>query len=193
MNHKTALIIFVRKPELGKVKTRLAAQVGDEKALEIYKKLLAHTISIAKKSNAEIFIFSTDISDDNWNGFNLEKQIDGNLGEKMSNAFQTLFENKYSEVIIIGSDCPALTEVHINKAAELLDSSDLVIGPAKDGGYYLLGMKNYHPEIFENKNWSTSTILKETIDSAVSLGLKYNLLEELTDVDQKEDLPAEWL
>ncbi|MEO7265173.1 MAG: TIGR04282 family arsenosugar biosynthesis glycosyltransferase [Ferruginibacter sp.] len=190
---KKALIIFIRKPELGKVKTRLAAQVGAESALDIYKRLLDHTRVIASAAACDKYIFVTEpLQITDWKSFMEEIQISGSLGEKMQHAFLLLFKKGYQKMVIIGSDCPHLQTTHIEKAFELLAHNDLVAGPANDGGYYLLGLKKIYPALFENKPWSTGLVMEETIATAMKLGLSYKLLETLTDVDEEKDLPLSW-
>lgn len=188
-----ALIVFVRNPESGKVKTRLAAQIGNEKALAIYIKLLHHTRDVAEKASGDHYVFATGpLMDDTWKDFTVAQQSEGDLGRKMKQAFDYLFNKGYKNVVIIGSDCPALTTDHINNAFATLKTHDVVIGPANDGGYYLLGMKKLHMPVFEKKQWSTASVLTETIASLNHSTLTYKLLETLTDVDEKNDLPDQW-
>ena len=190
---KNALIIFVRNPELGKVKTRLAAQVGNQKALEVYLKLLQHTKEVALHADCDKFIFATEpLKDETWKDFITAYQVEGDLGKKMCNAFDLLFKKGFERVVIIGSDCPGLSSKHINNAFAELNNVDVVIGPAKDGGYYLLGMKKLHSAIFNGKNWSTNSVYKETIKSFGELQLTFSQLEMLTDVDEVQDLPEYW-
>ena len=190
---KNALIIFVRNPELGKVKTRLAAQIGNEKALDIYMKLLQHTRQVAFKADCDKYVFATEpLQDDTWKDFNVEQQADGDLGEKMSHAFKTIYEKGYEKVSIIGSDCPDLSSKIIKEAFEKLDEKDIVIGPAKDGGYYLLGLKKLYPEIFREKNWSTGSVFNETVESLNHLKLSFHQLVTLTDLDEEKDIPLTW-
>jgi rSAM/selenodomain-associated transferase 1 len=188
---KTALIIFVRKPELGKVKTRLAATLGDDKALEIYKELLQHTSDIALKTSADkfVFYFNKIEKEDIWdeNNFIKKLQSDADLGIKMQDAFSQIFEQGYEKVVIIGSDCFELTNEIISNAFEQLDTNDVVIGPANDGGYYLLGMKKLYPQLFENKQWSTAAVYQQTIADFEKAHIKYHALVTLTDVDTEED------
>lgn len=193
---KALLIIFYRNPKIGKVKTRLAATVGNQKALEIYMKLSLHTKTITEYLNLEKIVFYTDVIDlmDIWpNATFLKALQDGKeLGEKMKNAFVAGFETGYTSICIIGTDCYELTAEIITQAFDALKSADAVIGPSKDGGYYLLGMTNPHTGVFNNKNWSTETVLQETIQNFESLNLNYIKLQELTDVDTAEDLPDEF-
>lgn len=193
---KKALIIFVRKPEKGKVKTRLAATVGEDAALYIYQKLLKHTAAVAKSTGIDTFVFyAGEIEEDDlWNEISSfkRKQKETDLGGRMKAAFAEVFENGYSHVVIIGSDCPHLSVQHIQEAFHALQNNDVVIGPASDGGYYLLGMKNVHASLFENIAWSTNTVYQRTIHILEGNSLSFFPLPVLTDVDEANDLPEEW-
>ena len=194
--HQNALIIFARKPALGKVKTRLAAQLGDEVALRIYIRLLEHTRAVAKGCDCDTHIFLTeqDGKDPFWQGFAQHVQATGDLGEKMRAAFAELFEKGYERVVIIGSDCPGLQAAHVASALDALTKHDVVLGPAADGGYYLLGMNRLHEPLFENKAWSTDAVCSQTIADLEAAGLTYAALPVLHDVDTAEDLKtAGWL
>ena len=187
---KKALIIFTRNPELGKVKTRLAKSVGDEIALEIYKFLLKHTVAITKNLNVDKYVFYSENihREDIWDPeiFRKKLQTGTDLGEKMQNAFSELFDMGYEKVIIVGSDIFELGQSDIENAFEVLQTTETVIGPATDGGYYLLGMKERNAALFQNKNWGTATVLEETL---ADLGQKkYVLLEERNDVDYYQDI-----
>lgn len=187
---KKALIIFTRNPELGKCKTRLAKTIGDENALEVYKLLLQHTASISKNIKADRFVFYSehikreDLWDTDFFKKKLQKGID--LGERMQNAFTELLEMGYEKVTIIGSDLLDLDAELVNNAFDQLEFNDLVIGPAMDGGYYLLGMKNLYYKLFQNKDWGTSSVLKATLDELTNS--KVLLLKELNDIDTFEDI-----
>ncbi len=189
---KSALIIFVRNPVLGKVKSRLAATLGNEKALAIYKALLAHTRNISLDLPVDKFIFYEDFvnQDDLWqnNIYNKFLQEGDDLGCRMKNAFQSLFEKKYEKIIIIGSDCYELSTGIIIEAYNLLSENDVVAGPASDGGYYLLGMKNFIPSLFDNKNWSSDTVYFDTINQIKALQYKFSSLDLLNDVDVESDI-----
>lgn len=185
-----ALIIFTRNPELGKCKTRLAKSVGDEEALNIYKHLLKHTANVAKTINADRYVFySEDIQqNDLWdnNFFNKALQHGNDLGERMEHAFKMLFEKNYKKVIIVGSDLLDLNTKLIENAFNSLEENHAVIGPAKDGGYYLLGMKTLNPGVFKNKDWGTETVLEHTKKDFSNKTLY--VLETLNDIDYIEDL-----
>lgn len=185
------VIVFVKNPQLGKVKTRLAATLGDEKALEIYNKLVDYTRTVLLGiEGVKKYVYYSDFidSEDEWSNGIFEKklQVHGGLGSKITYALKNTF-NTCDQVIIIGSDCPQLTSDHIKEAFEQLDAVDLVIGPSHDGGYYLLGINKLHPELFEGINWSTEHVFNETIKKAQSLNLSTSTLETLSDVDFEED------
>jgi rSAM/selenodomain-associated transferase 1 len=186
-----ALIIFTKNLIYGNVKTRLAAVVGNKKAFNVYKKLIKHTHEITKQFACDIIVFYSDEikADDIWQNAN-EKQLQkGNdLGEKMMNAFNTVFEKGYANIVIIGTDCPELNEEIINTAFVNLHKYAVVIGAAADGGYYLLGMKKMHRELFTNIEWSTNNVLQTTIKRCRQNHLLYFLLKELHDVDEEKDL-----
>ncbi|BAO55285.1 TIGR04282 family arsenosugar biosynthesis glycosyltransferase [Nonlabens marinus] len=184
------LIIFTRNPELGKGKRRLAATLGDEKALEIYKFLLEHTRSITKYIYGikQVWYSEQVHEDDAWDNLTYEKyqQKGDDLGERMKYAFEQALE-KHESVIIIGSDMYDLSALEIDEAFKQLNDHEAVIGPATDGGYYLLGFKNKIPDgVFENKEWGTSTVLEQTL--ADLKGTDYITLEERNDVDTEEDI-----
>ena len=190
-----AIIIFVRHPELGKVKTRLAASVGNEKALLIYKLLIAHTYNLIKDFPFDVYVYYADkiIEHDVWNGKNIikKKQSGKDLGEKMQNAFSEVFFESHSKVVIIGSDCYELSTKIINDAFDAIGNDKVVIGPAKDGGYYLLGLHKNLPEIFKNIAWSTPKVFEQTTNILQHLQCTYQLMPILNDIDEEKDLNEE--
>jgi len=187
---KSHLIVFVKNPVLGTVKTRLAASIGDEKALEVYKDLIEkcrnECLTVDAKKN---LFYSKQILNDAWhnNTFKKHIQVGGDLGDKITAAFREIFKEE-GKVIIIGSDCYDLDAKTIEEAFEKLADSDVVIGPANDGGYYLLGTNSFQPELFQNITWSTELVLGETIQQAKFKNLSVSLLKELIDLDTIEDL-----
>jgi rSAM/selenodomain-associated transferase 1 len=188
-NLSKALIIFIKNIEKGKVKTRLASTVGDDKALQIYQALLNHTREVATKVSATRHLFySNRIAEDEWSKNDFEKYIQEgeDLGIRMANGFKKVFE-KNDNVVIIGSDCASLTPQIVNQAFEKLEENDFVIGPAQDGGYYLLGMNKFMPSVFENIEWSTESVFEKTIQNIEHLNKKYDLLPTLSDIDYEED------
>lgn len=185
------LIIFVKNPVLGQVKTRLAAGIGNEKALEVYLQLLNITRNIALDASCTRNVFySNEIVSDEWEDDKFNKFIqEGNdLGERMKNAFEQIFALGAKKAVIIGSDCPQLSSEIIENAFRLLDEKDVCIGPAKDGGYYLLGMKKLHPFLFEKKEWSSDSVFDDTVIDLMENRLSYGLLPKLSDVDTIYDL-----
>lgn len=187
---KNLLLIFTRNPELGKAKTRLAKTVGNEIALEIYKFLLERTRDISLKVNADKAVYySVKIREnDIWSPNNYQKhqQFGEDLGIRMLNAFKNGFETGYEKVMIIGSDLYDLSEKNIEKAFAALDQNDVVIGPAEDGGYYLLGMNALQENVFKNKEWGTASVRKDTLHDLTDKKVK--LLEFKNDIDVYEDI-----
>lgn len=185
-----ALIIFTRNPKLGKVKTRLAKTIGDESALEIYKELLFHTMTQSQNLECHKFVFYDENIETNdiWLTTLFEKrlQFGANLGAKMQNAFQYILDLGYKNCVIIGSDVFELKTNHINEAFEKLENNDVIIGPAEDGGYYLLGLKKIIPSIFKNKEWGSSTVLNDTLKDLENHQIEF--IETLNDIDTFEDL-----
>ena len=194
---KSLLIIFYRNPQAGKVKTRLAATMGDAKALEIFIKLSSHVKDITENIPVDKIVFYSDVIErgDLWTDAAYLKALQHgkDLGIRMKNAFEEGFRSGYHSISIIGTDCFELTEDVVSRSFEALLTVDAVIGPARDGGYYLLGMKKLYPELFENKPWSTDTVFRETIEDLDLLGLKYAILPVLRDVDTEGDVPRELL
>lgn len=189
---KKAIIIFVRNPELGKVKTRLAQEIGEKETLQVYIDLLQHTHDITNGADCDRFVYYADYINENdlWENENFIKKLQEgeSLGNRMMIAFFELFQQGYSKVVIIGSDCPEITGFIIEDAFDKLDTTEVVIGPSPDGGYYLLGLTHLVPELFKNKQWSTDTVLADTIKDTVSLRKSCSFLTELSDIDTADDL-----
>ncbi|MGB5555791.1 MAG: TIGR04282 family arsenosugar biosynthesis glycosyltransferase [Flavobacteriaceae bacterium] len=190
VNAKNLLIIFTRNPELGKCKTRLAATVGDETALEIYTFLLKHTVEISTNLNVAKQVYYSELIPDNdlWDAqvYTKKQQKGNDLGERMEHAFQEGFAEGFEKICIIGSDMFDLEQNDLEQAFVALDTSDFVLGPALDGGYYLIGMKVLEPSIFKNKKWGTDTVLKDTLNDLNKHSL--HLLNVRNDVDLYEDI-----
>ncbi|MFY7742792.1 MAG: TIGR04282 family arsenosugar biosynthesis glycosyltransferase [Flavobacterium sp.] len=185
-----ALIIFTRNPQLGMVKTRLAKTIGDEKALQVYTDLLSHTMNVTQQLTCDKFVFYDEIivNNDGWTDdfFYKRKQLGVDLGARMQHAFEQLFEMGYQKCIIIGSDLFDLSANHIQEAFQKLDNADVVLGPAEDGGYYLLGLKKVIPSVFINKHWGTSSVLTDTLKDLENHQVE--CIETLNDIDTFEDL-----
>lgn len=186
-----AVLIFVKNIIEGRVKTRLAATLGNEAAMNIYRQLLQHAHDVIKNIDAaKIVSYSDVIEEDRWNNDEFKKELQQgiDLGKRMENAFIHAFETGYDSVIIIGTDCPEINKNILETAFKELNDFDIVIGPATDGGYYLLGMKKLHSFLFKNMKWSTSTVFKDTIERCNAGQLSYFLLPELSDIDEEKDL-----
>lgn len=187
---KNLLLVFTRNPELGKCKTRLAATVGDKSALEIYKFLLNHTAELTQDVNAAKQVWYSEgiWKDDIWNNSHFDKRLQqgSDLGIRMANAFQEGFASKYECIIVIGSDMHDLSKADLDNAFEVLKTKDFVIGPAEDGGYYLLGMNSFNSDVFQNKTWGTETVLQDTLNDLKNENIQ--LLETRNDVDLYEDI-----
>ena len=187
---KNLLLVFTRNPELGKVKTRLAKTVGNATALKIYTFLLKRTRDIAIKVSADKAVYySVKVREnDIWDAsiFQKHQQVGEDLGIRMLHAFKNGFKAGYEKVIIIGSDLYDLTSETIENAIIALENNEVVIGPAEDGGYYLLGMNSLEEKIFKNKDWGTETVRKDTLEDLKDK--KVFLLGELNDVDVFEDI-----
>ena len=187
---KKLLIVFTRNPELGKCKTRLAKDIGDRAALDIYTFLLQHTISITKNLNVSKHVYySVKVREnDMWDEkiFHKKQQTGNDLGSRMLHAFEEGFKEGYQQIIIIGSDMYDLSTQDLEEAFKLLENTDFVIGPAEDGGYYLLGMKKIKPALFQEKEWGTDTVLQSTL--ADLKNEKLRLLPPKNDIDYLEDL-----
>ena len=194
VKQERALIIFIKNPEKGKVKTRLAKTLGDEKALAAYHDMLKHTRETTSQVDSHRALYYSSFVDtnDDWSNADFHKvvQVQGDLGHKMASAFQDLFAQGFQEVLIIGSDCLNLKPQHLEQAFRMLKHEDFVLGPANDGGYYLLGMRSFEPSVFKNKTWSTETVLSSTLEDIQNLSKTVHLLPELIDVDNESDYLA---
>lgn len=188
---KKAIIVFQKFPKPGKVKTRLAKSIGQEKAAKLYAFLLRHTHQQLKEIEASIFVFHQGpIAAHEYpkESYFFYPQKGNDLGEKMAGAFHEVFKMGFDQVLVIGTDCYELKNEHLNQAFAALKNNDVVIGPAQDGGYYLLGMSKFRPHLFQDVSWSTSTVLNATLKKAADAGLSTLLLDALNDVDRYEDL-----
>ena len=190
------VIIFIRNPEPGKVKTRIAAEAGIDKALEIYNHLLQITREVVSSFPSERYVFYSDkIEDsDEWNQilFNKSVQHGSNLGERMHNAFRIVYEaipeSPNKKVLLIGSDCPDINKQILHEATTALESMDCVIGPALDGGYYLIGFSGMPDvSVFSDIQWSTPSVYVNTLQKFSALQYKHHELPILSDVDTLDD------
>ena len=191
------LIVFTRYPKPGTTKTRLAKALGDFEAAAIQKKLTEYTIlQVAKLMT--LYPVSVSIYFDGGSrekikkwlgpGYSYRDQGGGDLGQRMANAFAEAFKRNYKKIVIIGTDCPYLKAGHMKQAFDSLRQKDLALGPATDGGYYLIGLSRNEKSLFKNISWGTDAVLAETLNIAAERGLSIDLLDTLSDVDRPEDL-----
>ncbi len=187
---KNAIIIFQKNPEPGKVKTRLAATVGNDNALKIYNILVEHTHAVVDRISAKKHLFFSSFieNDPKWSNYSLKVQKGDDLGLRMYNAINEVQNEGAERVIVLGTDCYELTAELIHEAFEKLEFSDYCIGPALDGGYYLMGTTSPDKDVFLGKEWSTETVFEEAKNSIESLGKTLHTLQALSDVDYEEDL-----
>jgi len=186
---KSLVIVFVKNIKLGTVKTRLAKTIGNYGAFEVYTEL----VKITEKATQNLAIdkriyFSNAIVNNQWKDEFKTVQQGGDLGERMLNAFEDGFNDGYDRIVLIGSDLPDINSNHIVNGLNALDANDIVFGPAEDGGYYLVGMSQLVPQIFQNKPWSQPNLLKTTLEELNHNNTSVGLLEVLNDIDTYEDL-----
>jgi len=206
---KSRIIVFAREPLLGEVKSRLAAKIGAKEALAIYEAMLARVgrlLISAGVAKWDLWVTSNPSHKSFLsicNKRNIFTQKGDDLGARMHNAIQhTLHAGEQEKVILIGTDCPALTEAYLQQALTVLDSGvDVVLGPAEDGGYVLVGMRRPLSVVFEDIPWGSERVLERTLETLSNNNLSYSLLDVLWDVDRPEDLdrlpmlepPLSWL
>ena len=189
------ILLFLKAPRPGLVKTRLAKDLGvdgETTASEIYRKIVKHTISVIPDAyNLHVYFAPKEAENEMkaWLGddIQLSPQIDGSLGEKLDAACSESFDKNSNPVILLGGDCADITEQHLLEAGDHLLNSNAVIGPALDGGYWLLGLHKNLPGIFKNIPWSKSEVYTETIKRFNELELSPQTLDLLEDID---DLPS---
>ena len=194
-----ALIVFLKYPRPGRVKTRLVPALGAETTAELYRALAEEVLraTISSKGEYETLVFFDPPEEAEatraWlTGVRLRAQSAGDLGERMSAAFAQAFARGAERVAIIGTDAVGVTGQVVAESLAALEEADVVVGPAVDGGYYLVALKEARPELFEGISWSTSTVLEETLGRAAALGLGVHQRPALRDLDDLEDLGAEW-
>lgn len=190
------VLVFCKNPVLGRVKTRLAATIGPEKALKAYQLLIAKTQRILQECSVPVAVWHhpAPLPDPDWESIATHRfaQVTGDLGQKMNHAFQWAFSSGYTQVIALGTDLWDLQYADLQQAFSALQNHSTVIGPATDGGYYLLGLSREMPELFRNKSWSQPNLLNETLidlqGKSVFLLPKKNDLDTLQDLQEHPDL-----
>ncbi len=194
---KERLIIFTRYPEPGKTKTRLIPALGAQGAARLQRQMTEYTLDRVRQlqhqrpTTLEVRFAGGDLTlIRSWLGFDLvyQPQGEGDLGTRMARSLSVAFQDGIDRAVIIGTDCPGLNAELMALAFEVQLSHDLVLGPALDGGYYLLGLRYFIPELFIGINWGTSEVLQQTVNIAKKLNLCIAYLPQLADVDRPEDL-----
>ena len=193
---KNTLIIFLKHPEPGKVKTRLAEEIGAQRAAEIYSAMaerIVSELSLCPEYHTLLQYHPPEKENEirDWlanTRMRLRAQSGESLGDKLSEEFEKIFSEDTERAVVIGTDCVDITVDHLREAFSYLDEYDAVLGPARDGGYYLLGLRAHDSRIFGGIDWSTGLVLSQTIERLNSLSLRYILLEELNDIDTASDL-----
>ena len=183
-------MIMAKRPSLGRVKTRLAASIGDGLALSLYEKMLSKTLHTASLSPYQVIISATGTGNYEFpSSVTLNEQVEGDLGLRMATAFQHSFEQFPSiPTVMIGTDCFELSLNGIEEAFKQLEQKDVVLGPSEDGGYYLIGMKTVHTEVFKEMQWSVDSVMEETRKRLHSAKLTFREVATLNDIDTLEDL-----
>jgi rSAM/selenodomain-associated transferase 1 len=189
------ILFFVKYPEPGKVKTRLAATIGAEAAAAVYRQLVQTIARILGSGQPVRVLFSPaekrqEIRE--WlapmlPGAEFAPQSSGDLGERLERAFDAAFSDGWQQVAVIGSDCIELSAGIFAETWKALAADDVVIGPTEDGGYYLLALRDRHPGLFHGIAWSTGDVFAQTRQQAVAAGLRVHLLPRLHDVDTGDD------
>jgi len=191
------LIIFTRYPETGKAKTRLIPALGAEGAAALHRRMADHTLVQVQALQFQHPLcvevrFAGGDRDlmQRWLGTDLMYTVqgEGDLGDRMGRSFQSAFDASVDRAVIIGTDCPDLNATLLDQAFRELQHHDLVLGPASDGGYYLIGLRRLIPQLFIGMEWSTATVLERTLAIAAELNLSVALLPVLSDVDYPADL-----
>lgn len=190
----SAILIFLKAPRRGYVKTRLSHHVGSERALKVYRALVERQWSaLPTNSRVEVHYAPHDATFEmqKWLGDMHEyyPQSEGELGARLEHSIERAFERGAKSVTCIGGDCPLLGESHFAQASKMLEAGDdVVFGPSEDGGYYLVALSSPLPELFQDIPWSTRNTLKASLDRAADLQLKVGLLETLYDIDEVTEL-----
>jgi len=193
---RSRIIVFAREPLLGQVKSRLASEIGEQEALAVYQAMLLRLGELlvgAEIAEWDLWVTSN-ISHEKFlsicNRKNIYLQNGQDLGVKMDCAIrQTLMDKNVENAILIGSDCPSLTKDYLEQALLALDSgSDVVLGPAEDGGYVLVGMRRPIAAVFKGIPWGSAEVMQRTLQALRANDLSYRLLDTLWDVDRPEDL-----
>lgn len=194
---RTKALLMYKAPVEGQAKTRLGKSIGDEKAVALYRWLGARQLSVVPGDWSLEVRYAPEemeglVRDWLGEGFSFISQGEGDLGERMYRAIgDGLGDTKAEKAIVLGADCPSIDRALLLEAEAKLDEADVVIGPSVDGGYYLIGMKVAHEELFRGIVWSADSVFQVTIDRIQQLGLSVECLEKLEDIDDLESLRSQ--
>lgn len=194
-----AVIVFAKTPKLGFCKTRLAKTIGDQASMNFFIDSMKVVSESVFSLGHDVFVFfagdlpeSDSITAKLWDKAEWRKQIDSELGDRMFEAFQTVYDMGYQKVLLVGTDCPEMDGEILKGGFSALKNKPVVYGPANDGGYYLVGFGSGfeigYKSLFEGFEWSTDQVLNESLKRCEDLNLEYGLLDELVDVDYYDDL-----
>jgi rSAM/selenodomain-associated transferase 1 len=186
-----ALILFLKNPDAPHVKTRLSVGIGEAAARHTYRLMLQHTLAVAGELPCRVLLFvDGDVSHPLWNdtSFTVMRQHGSDLGERLSNACEIAFSEGHDRVVVTGGDIPDISTSILTDAFDALDTHDFVVGPAHDGGYYLIGMREMSRAVFRQIPWSSPDVLRSTLSAIEQLDKRVVLLETLADVDVVQDL-----
>ncbi len=196
-NTKSAVVIFAREPVLGTVKSRLSPALDDAERLNLYKRMLCHTSAVVGRiEEIDASLYSVPDKEHPYLNalskrfdFSQQVQIKGDLGEKMTAAFEDVLEHT-DKSILIGSDCPFITRDYIESAISRLNDNAVIIGPATDGGFVMIGTTDHAlmEHLFRDIEWGSSDVLETLLKNAQSSDITVELMEPLNDVDRPEDL-----
>ncbi|MCM8537418.1 MAG: TIGR04282 family arsenosugar biosynthesis glycosyltransferase [Lentisphaeraceae bacterium] len=190
------ICVFARLPELGKVKSRLAETCGDKRTLEIYQRMLADVTSMVSSSKYKSVFYLAGDSEELFRQFSdrydSKKQVDGDLGLKLKSAVSEQFLDETEKLTVIGTDCIDISHEELADVETYLDDVDVVLGPATDGGYYLIAMNKPYTCLFENIDWGSARVFEQTMTILHEQNISYRLLSEKNDLDYWEDLPQDW-
>ena len=198
LKDKSVLLVFLRAPEKGRVKTRLAREIGDKKTLALYEKFVQKTLMAVEKSGMEyrICFFPADkkalVEDWLGPGHVYMPQIGDDLGQRMDNALSRVFDQGAQKAVLVGTDIPDISANQFLRAQNLLEQNDVVIGPSFDGGYWLIGFHRdgFYPGLFHHVDWGTDSVFSSTIEKCKLADLSTGILPTLQDIDTLEDLQS---
>ena len=189
----TTCVVFGREPVPGKVKTRLAAGIGDDAAARVYAVLLDRTLEIAAEGEGRVILSLAETPNPSWAaglGVRFEVQPGGDLGERMANAFERRFDEGDQRVVVVGSDCGGATPRHIASATSALEWAQVALGPVRDGGYWLVAQRRPGVDVFKGIPWSTAATMSVTRERLTALSVTWAEIEEIGDIDTEADLRA---